>query len=79
MASLLRVLNPIWQIKLAYITNTYKALLRDKSIDKVHQIDQTAIEEGRIKPTHLTAAMTKKSLNTKARVDKHLTPDFCIR
>lgn len=48
-------------------------------IDKVHQIDQSAIEEGRIKPTHITAAMTKKSLNTQARSYKELTPEFCIR
>jgi hypothetical protein len=44
-------------------------------IDKVHQIDQSAIEEGRIKPTHITAAMTNKSLNT---VYKLMTPEFCI-
>jgi hypothetical protein len=48
-------------------------------IDKVHQIDQSAIEEGGIKPTHITAAMIKKSLNTQARFYKELTPEFCIR
>jgi len=32
MAYLKRVLNPIQQIKFVYITNTYKALLREKSI-----------------------------------------------
>jgi len=34
MAYLKRVLNPIRKIKFVYITNTYKALLRDKSIIK---------------------------------------------
>ena len=48
-------------------------------IDKVHQRDQTAIEAGEIKPTHLTAALTKKTSNKQTKVYKHLTPEFCVR
>ena len=35
MAYLKRVLKPRGQIKFVYITNTYKALLRDKSNNKI--------------------------------------------
>ena len=47
-------------------------------IDRVHAMDVAEIESGRIKPTHILAAMTK---NPGARMDmhKHLSPEFCIR
>jgi hypothetical protein len=49
-------------------------------IDKVHLIDEAAIEEGLIKPTHLTAVMTKQTFQpSPPRFYKHLTPEFCIR
>jgi GT2 family glycosyltransferase/SAM-dependent methyltransferase len=49
-------------------------------IDKVHQIDEAAIEQGLIKPTHLTAVMTKKPFQpSPPQIYKHLTPEFCIR
>jgi SAM-dependent methyltransferase len=47
-------------------------------IDKVHAIDQMEIESGRLKPTHLLAAMTKQPV-ANAKFYKHLSPEFCIR
>jgi SAM-dependent methyltransferase len=47
-------------------------------IDKVHEIDQREIEGGRIKPTHMLAAMMKKPV-LQPKFYKHLTPEFCIR
>lgn len=47
-------------------------------IDKVHEIDQTAIESGEIKPTHLSAALVKDKSH-QPKIYKHLTPEFCIR
>ena len=49
-------------------------------IDQVHQKDQWAIEQGLVKPTHMTTAMIKKSSQpVPSRIYKHLTPEFCIR
>ncbi len=48
-------------------------------IDLVVAMDEHLIESGQIKPTHMLAAMTKRSLGTAVRVYKHLTPEFCVR
>ena len=47
-------------------------------IDKVHAIDEASIESGVIKPTHMMAAMTKHRRG-KAKIYKHLSPEFCVR
>jgi SAM-dependent methyltransferase len=47
-------------------------------IDRVHALDVAAIEAGRVKPTHMMAAMTKKPVERTA-MHKHLSPEFCIR
>jgi hypothetical protein len=49
-----------------------------KFIDKVHEIDESNIESGNIKPTHMTAAMTKHP-GDRMKTYKHLTPKFCVR
>ena len=46
-------------------------------IDRVHELDQRLIDEGRIKPTHMIAAMKVQPIHQ--RVDRHLTPEFCVR
>jgi SAM-dependent methyltransferase len=47
-------------------------------IDRVHALDQTSLESGRIKPTHMVAALGKsKPVQTVAI--RHLTPEFCVR
>ena len=46
-------------------------------IDRVHELDQKLIDGGHIKPTHIIAAM--KIRPTHQRVDRHLTPEFCVR
>ena len=46
-------------------------------IDRVQELDQELIDEGRIKPTHMIAAM--KVQPTHRTVDRHLTPEFCVR
>ena len=46
-------------------------------VDRVHELDQRLIDEGRIKPTHMIAAMKVQSIHQ--RVDRHLTPEFCVR
>ena len=46
-------------------------------IDRVHELDQKLIDGGHIKPTHIIAAM--KVRPTHQRVDRHLTPEFCVR
>ena len=40
--------------------------------------DQTEIESGRVKPTHMLAAMTKQPVSS-TKIYKHLSPEFCIR
>lgn len=47
-------------------------------IDRVHDVDQIEIESGRIKPTHMLAAMTKRPV-AHPQFYKHLSPDFCLR
>lgn len=47
-------------------------------IDKVHAIDQAALEAGKIKPTHMVAALTRDKTRI-PRTFKHLTPEFCVR
>ncbi len=47
-------------------------------IDRVHAIDVAGIESGRLKPTHIMAAMSKRPV-ARTRVHKHLTPEFCVR
>lgn len=47
-------------------------------IDRVHALDMAEIEAGRIKPTHMIAAMSKKPVE-RTQMYKHLSPEFCIR
>ena len=47
-------------------------------IDRVHALDVTEIEAGRIKPTHMIAVMTKRPVERTA-IHKHLSPEFCTR
>ena len=47
-------------------------------IDKVQEIDQREIESGRLKPTHMLAAMTKKP-PSHPKFYKHMSPKSCIR
>ena len=47
-------------------------------IDRVHTLDVVEIESGRVKPTHILAAMTKNP-NARPAIHKHLSPEFCIR
>ena len=47
-------------------------------IDRVHALDVAEIESGRVKPTHILAAMTKRP-DTRMAMHKHLSPEFCIR
>ena len=47
-------------------------------IDKAHQIDQLAIDEGRIKPTHIVAAMQPGPVS-KTKCYRGITPEFAIR
>lgn len=48
-------------------------------IDRVHARDEAEIAAGRIKPTHLLAAMRKRGLGKGLRCLPGLTPEFCIR
>jgi SAM-dependent methyltransferase len=47
-------------------------------IDRVHTLDSGEIDAGRVKPTHMMAAMTKKPVE-RTVMYKHLSPEFCIR
>jgi hypothetical protein len=47
-------------------------------IDRVHALDQRELESGRLKPTHIYAALTKKPVEN-PRFYKHMTPEFCVR
>jgi SAM-dependent methyltransferase len=47
-------------------------------IDRVHALDTVEIEAGRLKPTHMIAAMTKRRVERIA-MHKHLSPAFCVR
>ena len=47
-------------------------------IDRVHALDMAEIESGRLKPTHLLAAVSNRRPAT-TTVYKHLTPEFVTR
>ncbi|HTR00232.1 MAG TPA: class I SAM-dependent methyltransferase [Candidatus Acidoferrum sp.] len=47
-------------------------------IDKVQALDQANIESGRIKPTHMIAALCKAA-PARTTTIRHLTPQFCLR
>ncbi len=47
-------------------------------IDRVHTLDVTELETGRIKPTHMMAVMRRKPV-AQPTVLKHFTPEFCFR
>jgi hypothetical protein len=47
-------------------------------IDRVQALDQSELETGRLKPTHIYAALTKKPV-AKPKCHKHMTPEFCVR
>lgn len=47
-------------------------------IDRVQRIDQELIESGKLKPTHMYAAM-RVTKAERLRIHKHLTPEFCVR
>jgi len=47
-------------------------------IDRVQALDQTEIESGHVKPTHILAAMTKQPVSN-TKMYKHLSPEFCVR
>jgi SAM-dependent methyltransferase len=46
-------------------------------IDRVAMTDDALIESGKIKPTHMIAALKKQGAVLKTY--KHLTPEFCVR
>src|SRR5262249_51826437 len=47
-------------------------------IDRVQALDQSEIESGRIKPTHMVAVMSRTPV-AETKLHKHLSPEFCIR
>lgn len=47
-------------------------------IDRVHALDQASIESGRLKPTHMIAALCKTP-PMQTVVIRNLTPEFCVR
>jgi SAM-dependent methyltransferase len=47
-------------------------------IDRVHAVDVREIEGGRLKPTHIYAAMMKRP-SSSPKFYKHLTPEFSVR
>jgi SAM-dependent methyltransferase len=47
-------------------------------IDRVHELDVDEIEAGRLKPTHMIAAMRTRPVE-RTLMHKHLSPDFCVR
>ncbi len=47
-------------------------------IDRVQALDQSLIESGEIKPTHMIAAMCL-DVTRRPRIYKHLAPLFCVR
>jgi hypothetical protein len=46
-------------------------------IDRVAMTDDALLESGKIKPTHMIAALKKEGAALRAY--KHLTPEFCVR
>jgi len=47
-------------------------------IDRIHAADVREIESGRLKPTHIYAAMMKRP-SSNPKFHKHLTPEFSVR
>jgi len=47
-------------------------------IDRVQALDERELESGRIKPTHMMAAMAKRPAST-TKMHKHMSPEFCMR
>ena len=47
-------------------------------IDKVHEFDETSILNGRVKPTHMLAVVTKASVEDPL-FSRGLSPEFCVR
>lgn len=47
-------------------------------IDKVHAVDEEQLKRGSVKPTHMTAALTRAPQG-KTKTHLHLTPEFCVR
>ncbi len=47
-------------------------------IDRVHAIDEQSIKSGALKPTHMTAAMTKNAV-VQTKMCNRLAPEFCVR
>ena len=47
-------------------------------IDRVHAVDVQEMESGRLKPTHIFAAMMKRP-SSNPKTYKHLTPEFSVR
>ena len=47
-------------------------------IDRIHALDVEEIESGRVKPTHMMAALTAKPVEH-VKIHKHLSPEFCVR
>jgi SAM-dependent methyltransferase len=47
-------------------------------IDRVHALDVQEIDAGRVKPTHVYAAMTRTPL-AQPRFPRHWSPEFCVR
>ena len=47
-------------------------------IDRVQALDQAEIESGRVKPTHMLAALTRQPVSH-TKMHKHLSPKFCVR
>ena len=46
-------------------------------IDRIAMTDDALLESGKIKPTHMIAALKKQGAALKTH--KHLTPEFCVR
>ena len=47
-------------------------------IDSVQALDAEEIYSGRVKPTHMLAAMSKEPVSS-TKIHKHLSPGFCLR
>lgn len=47
-------------------------------IDRIARLDEGLIDSGRVKPTHLIAAMRTRPVSA-PRYYRHWTPDFCVR
>jgi SAM-dependent methyltransferase len=48
-------------------------------IDRIHARDEAEMLSGRIKPTHMLAAMRRQRDGVVTRCDRNLTPRFCVR